>query len=67
MAKNVANTTIAIELTEAQFNEFFLEHIKIDRTKVRDFINSLELNEVEKNALFQLTPHNYIGLANKLY
>ncbi len=40
---------------------------KIDSTKVRDFINSLELNEVEKNALLQLTPHNYIGLANKLY
>ena len=29
MAKNVANTTIPVELTEAQFNEFFLEHIKL--------------------------------------
>ena len=30
MAKNVANLTIPVELTEAQFNEFFLKHIKLD-------------------------------------
>ena len=29
MTKNVANPAIPVELTEAQFNEFFLEHIKL--------------------------------------
>ncbi len=29
MARNVANPAIPVELTEAQFNEFFLEHIKL--------------------------------------
>ncbi len=29
MANNVANPSIPVELTESQFNEFFLEHIKL--------------------------------------
>lgn len=29
MTRNVANPAIPVELTEAQFNEFFLEHIKL--------------------------------------
>ena len=29
MANNVANQAIPVELTESQFNEFFLEHIKL--------------------------------------
>lgn len=29
MVQNVANPAIPVELTEAQFNEFFLKHIKL--------------------------------------
>ena len=29
MARNVANPAIPVELTEEQFNKFFLEHIKL--------------------------------------
>lgn len=40
---------------------------KINAEKVREFIQALELPESDKNQLLQLTPHNYIGLANKLF
>jgi adenylosuccinate lyase len=40
---------------------------KIDEARVREFILDLDLPEGDKNQLLQLTPHNYIGLADKLY
>lgn len=40
---------------------------KVDANKVRDFINTLTIPATEKDKLLALTPHNYIGLANKLF
>lgn len=40
---------------------------KVDAAKVRDFITGLAIPDAEKNKLLELTPHNYIGLANKLF
>ncbi len=40
---------------------------KISQDEVKKFINSLDIDEVNKKSLLNLTPHNYIGLANKLY
>ena len=40
---------------------------KIDEVRVREFILGLDLPEVDKNRLLKLTPHNYIGLADKLF
>ena len=33
---------------------------------LHDFINNLEIDEIDKNVLLELTPATYIGLANKL-
>jgi len=40
---------------------------KVDQVKVREFIKELDIPEVEKNKLLELTPHNYIGLAKSLF
>ena len=40
---------------------------KIDAQTVCNFINELELPSEEKQKLLELTPHNYIGLAAKLF
>ena len=40
---------------------------KIDAQTVHDFINELDLSQEEKQKLLLLTPHNYIGLAAKLF
>ena len=40
---------------------------KIDEARVREFILELDLPEADKNQLLQLTPHNYIGLADRLF
>ncbi|MCC2645255.1 MAG: adenylosuccinate lyase [Burkholderiales bacterium] len=40
---------------------------KVDAQKVQEFIQKLDIPQVEKNKLLRLTPHNYIGLANKLF
>lgn len=40
---------------------------KVDALKVREFIQNLSIPEVEKSKLLALTPHNYIGLASKLF
>jgi adenylosuccinate lyase len=40
---------------------------KVDKDKVKQFIQSLELSETEKQQLLKLTPHNYIGLASQLF
>ncbi len=40
---------------------------KVDGVMMKEFINSLDLPEDEKNKLLQLTPHNYLGLAKVLF
>lgn len=40
---------------------------KVDSTTMKEFISKLELPKFEKDKLLKLTPHNYIGLANKLF
>lgn len=40
---------------------------KVDAEGIKQFVTSLELPEAEKTKLAQLTPHNYIGLAAKLF
>lgn len=40
---------------------------KVDAKKVREFIRTLAIPDIEKDKLLALTPHNYIGLANKLF
>lgn len=40
---------------------------KVDAVKVQEFVQHLNIAEDEKAKLLKLTPHNYIGLANKLY
>lgn len=40
---------------------------KVDALKVKEFIQGLNIPDKEKNKLLELTPHNYIGLANKLF
>lgn len=40
---------------------------KVDSIRVREFIQNLDIPADEKTKLLQLTPHNYIGLAKKLY
>ncbi|MCC2625439.1 MAG: adenylosuccinate lyase [Burkholderiales bacterium] len=40
---------------------------KVDQVKVHEFIQKLDIPKVEKEKLLGLTPHNYIGLANKLF
>ncbi|MBX9597512.1 MAG: adenylosuccinate lyase [Burkholderiales bacterium] len=40
---------------------------KVDAEGIKQFVASLELPEAEKAKLAQLTPHNYIGLADKLF
>lgn len=40
---------------------------KVDAEGIKRFVASLELPEAEKAKLAQLTPHNYIGLASKLF
>ncbi len=40
---------------------------KVDANIIKDFVNSLDLPSEEKAKLINLTPHNYIGLANKLF
>ena len=40
---------------------------KVDAEGIKQFVASLELPDVEKAKLAQLTPHNYIGLADKLF
>ncbi len=37
----------------------------LDKNKLKEFINSLELPQAEKDKLLNLTPANYIGLASK--
>ena len=37
---------------------------KITKEDLRDFINSLEINEEDKEILLNLEPRNYIGIAN---
>lgn len=39
---------------------------KIDSATVKEFINSLDLPENDKNMLLELSPHTYIGLASNL-
>ena len=40
---------------------------KIDQNKVSEFIQGLDLPDADKSILLKLTPHNYIGLAAKLF
>jgi adenylosuccinate lyase len=40
---------------------------KVDAEGIKQFVASLELPEAERAKLAQLTPHNYIGLADKLF
>lgn len=40
---------------------------KVDAVGIKEFVNNLELPEIEKEKLRNLTPDNYIGLANKLF
>lgn len=40
---------------------------KVDAAGIQLFVAGLDLPEVEKIKLAALTPHNYIGLANKLF
>lgn len=40
---------------------------KVDAQGIKDFVAGLNLPENEKQKLSELTPHNYIGLADKLY
>jgi len=40
---------------------------KVDAVKVHEFIQGLDIPQTEKNKLLELTPHNYIGLASKLF
>lgn len=40
---------------------------KVDAAGIKEFVASLDLPESEKVKLSNLTPTNYIGLANKLY
>ena len=39
---------------------------QITRQNIHEFINTLELPDVEKNRLLEMTPNKYIGLAKKL-
>ncbi len=39
---------------------------KVTKKIIEDFINSLEIADCDKKILLDLTPSNYIGLANKL-
>ena len=39
---------------------------KVTKKIIEDFINSLEITDCDKKILLDLTPSNYIGLANKL-
>lgn len=40
---------------------------KVNAEGIKEFVAGLDLPDSEKNKLASLTPHNYIGLANKLY
>ncbi|MDD3266440.1 MAG: adenylosuccinate lyase [Burkholderiales bacterium] len=40
---------------------------KVDANGIKEFVNGLDLPESEKEKLRNLTPDNYIGLANKLF
>lgn len=40
---------------------------KVDANGIKEFVNNLNLPENEKEKLRNLTPNNYIGLANKLF
>lgn len=40
---------------------------KVNAAKVQEFVQNLDISMAEKAKLLQLTPYNYIGLANKLY
>ena len=40
---------------------------KVDANGIREFVAALELPAAEKSKLISLTPHNYIGLAAKLF
>lgn len=40
---------------------------KVDAAGIREFVDSLDIDADEKQKLIALTPHNYIGLANKLF
>ncbi len=40
---------------------------KIDAVKINEFVNSLEIPEIDKQILLNLTPHTYIGLAKELF
>jgi len=39
---------------------------KITKEVLHKFINSLDISEIDKSILLDLTPRNYIGIANKL-
>ncbi|MFN8770997.1 MAG: adenylosuccinate lyase [Neisseriaceae bacterium] len=39
---------------------------KIDADSIKKFIDTLDLPQLEKDKLFNLTPHTYIGLASQL-
>lgn len=39
---------------------------KVTKKVIEDFINNLEISDCDKKILLDLTPSNYIGLANKL-
>ncbi|TXI92969.1 MAG: adenylosuccinate lyase [Neisseriales bacterium] len=40
---------------------------KVNAEGIKEFVAGLDLPDSEKTKLASLTPHNYIGLANKLY
>jgi adenylosuccinate lyase len=40
---------------------------KVTAESMQEFIAKLELPKADKERLMKLTPHNYIGLANKLF
>jgi adenylosuccinate lyase len=40
---------------------------KVNAEGIKQFVATLDLPEAEKAKLAQLTPHNYIGLADKLF
>ena len=40
---------------------------KVDGIAIKEFISGLDLPEMEKNKLLELTPYNYVGLAKRLF
>lgn len=40
---------------------------RVDANGIKEFVTKLDLPQAEKEKLINLTPHNYIGLASKIY